>query len=234
MKCKKFKEKIILHLYGELNEKEGVELENHIKECTECSQDFLYTKKVFKALDDAKEEEPEADWEKCWQGIDTHVPEKSRRQRSPFLSPQWVYAAATLLIVFVLGAIFGRHLFFPAQKSSLQPVISQNSMDFALKEYFEEIKPILVEYANYTSSNGEENTIVLDKEVINNLLIQNFLLKDIITKTNPSLVPFMEDLDIVLREVSNLKRGDKQTASLIKELIHEREILFKMEILQKI
>jgi len=234
MKCKKFKEKIILHLYGELNEKEGAELENHIKKCTECSQDFLYTKKVFKALDDAKEEEPEADWEKCWQGIDTHVPEKTRRKRSPFLSPQWVYAAATLLIVFVLGAIFGRYLFFPAQESSLQPVISQNSMDLALKEYFEEIKPILIEYANYTSSNGEETTIVLDKEVVNNLLIQNFLLKDIITKTNPSLVPFMEDLDIVLREVSNLKRGDIQTPSLIKELIHEREILFKMEILQKI
>lgn len=234
MKCKKFKEKIILHLYGELNEKEGAELENHIKECTECSQDFLYTKKVFKALDDAKEEEPEADWEKCWQGIDTFVPEKPSRQRSSFLSPQWVYAAATLLVVFVLGAIFGRHLFFSGQKSSLQPVISQSSMNLALKEYFEEIKPILIEYANYTSSNGEETTIVMDKEVVNNLLIQNFLLKDIITKTNPSLAPFMEDLDIVLREVSNLKRGDKQTPSLIKELIHEREILFKMEILQKI
>jgi len=29
-----------------------------------------------------------------------------------------------------------------------------------------------------------------------------------------------------------MKRGDKQTPSMIKELIQEREILFKMEIFQ--
>jgi len=162
------------------------------------------------------------------------VHEKLRRQKSPFFSPRWVYAAATLLIVFALGAIIGRYLFFPGQDPSLQPAISQNSMDLALKEYFEELKPILVEYANYTSSEREENTIIMDKEVVRSLLIQNFLLKNIVAETNPSVMQFLDDVDIVLREVSNLKRGDKQTPSLIKELIHEREILFKMEILQKI
>jgi len=59
-------------------------------------------------------------------------------------------------------------------------------------------------------------------------------LKSIVAKTDPTLVQFLDDVDIVLKEISNLKKEDRQTPSLIKELIHEREILFKMEILQKI
>ena len=69
MKCKKYEEKIILHLYGELDEREREELENHINECRECSLDFDYTKKIFKALDENKEDIPEANWEKSWKEI---------------------------------------------------------------------------------------------------------------------------------------------------------------------
>lgn len=232
MKCKKCKEKIILHLYGELNEKENVELENHIKECPECARDFAYTKDVFKALDDAKEEAPNADWEKCWREIDSSVQVRSRKQKSFFLAPRWVYAAAALLFVFVLGALIGRFWFFPAQESLLEPGISQGSMNLALKEYIDDLKPILIEYSNYTTSNQGEETILMDKKIVRGLLIQNLLLKDLVAKLNPSFIPLIEDLDIILKELSNMQTGDRETPSLIKELIHEREILFKIEILQ--
>lgn len=232
MKCKKYKEKIILNLYGELTEKEREELDAHIKECPECSKYFVYTKKVFKVLDDAREEAPEANWEKCWQGIGSHAYERSRRQPSFLFFSRWVYAAAALLVVFVIGAIIGRFWFSPSQEPPLQPEISQSSIEPTLIEFLEDLKPVLVEYANYTSSEKGEDTIIMDKEVARSLLIQNLLLKSIVAKTNPLLVQFLEDVDIVLREVSNLKKGDKQTPSLIKELIHEREILFKMEIFQ--
>ena len=91
---------------------------------------------------------------------------------------------------------------------------------------------MLVEYANYTSSEKGEETILMDKEMARNLLIQNILLKSIVAKTDPTLVQLLDDVDIVLKEISNLKKEDRQTPSLIKELIQEREILFKMEVLQ--
>jgi hypothetical protein len=161
MKCKKCKEKIILHFYGELNEKEKVELENHIKECPECARDFAYTKDVFKALDDAKQETPDADWEKCWREIDSSVQIKSHKQKSFFLAPRWAYASAALIIVFVLGALLGRFWFFPSQESPLDPGISPGSMNLVLKEYFDELKPILIEYANYAASNEGEETVLM-------------------------------------------------------------------------
>jgi hypothetical protein len=232
MKCKKCKEKIILHLYGELNETEKADLEKHIKDCPECARDFAYTQNVFQALDDAKQETPDADWEKCWREIDSSVQDEPRKQKSFFLAPRWVYASAALIIVFVLGAFIGKLWFFPAQESPLGPGISQDSMNMALKEYIDDLKPVLMEYANYAASNGREETVLMDKKFVRGLLIQNLLLKDLVAKSNPSFIPLIEDLDIILKELSNMQTGDREMPSLIKELIHEREILFKIEILQ--
>ncbi len=231
MKCKKYKEKIVLYLYGEINESEKVEVETHVKECPACLEDLEYTKTVFKLVEDNKEVAPEANWEKCWREIGAGTQVEPRKQKSFLLAPRWVYAAAALLLVFVLGALIGRYWFFPSQESPLEPGITQGSMNLAMNEYIDEIKPILIEYANYTTP-VEEETIVIDKEVVHNLLIQNLLLKDLIAKSDPSLIPFLEDLDIILKELSNMRRGDELTPSMIKELIHEREILFKIEILQ--
>lgn len=74
----------------------------------------------------------------------------------------------------------------------------------------------------------------MDKEVARNLIIQNILLRRIVAEKNPTALQFLEDVDIVLKEIANLKSGDQQTPSLIKELIEQRGILFKMEIFKKI
>lgn len=231
MKCKKYEEKIVLYLYGELNENDKAELESHVKECPACLEDLEYTKKIFMLVDDNKEEVPEANWEKCWREIGTSTQVEPRKQKRFFLAPRWVYAAAALFLVFVLGALIGRYWFFPTQEYALEPEISQASMNLALNEYIDEIKPILIEYANYTTQE-EEETIIIDKKAVRSLLIQNLLLKDLIAKSDPSLIPFLEDLDIILKELSNMRKGDELTPSMIKELINEREILFKIEILQ--
>lgn len=232
MKCKKYEEKIILYLYGELDESDKAEVENHLKECPACLEDLEYTKKVFKLVDENKEEIPEANWEKCWREIGTGTQVEPRRQKSFLLVPHWVYAAAVLLVVFVLGALIGRHWLFSPQESPLESGISQGSMNLALNEYINELKPILIEYANYTSPEKGEETILIDEKILRSLLIQNLLLKDLVAKSDPSLAPFLEDLDIILKELSNMQKGDELTPSMIKELIHEREILFKMEIIQ--
>ena len=232
MKCKKYEEKIVLYLYGELNESDKAELESHVKECPACLEDLEYTKKVFKIVDANKEIAPEANWEKCWREIGAGTQVEPHKQKSFLFAPRWVYATAALLLVFVLGALIGKYWFFSPQESPLEPEVSQGSMNLALNEYIDEIKPILIEYANYTSPEKGEETILIDEKIVHSLLIQNLLLKDLIAKSDPSLIPFLEDLDIILKELSNIQKGDELTPSMIKELIHEREILFKIEILQ--
>lgn len=235
MRCKKFKEKIILYLYGELDEKEKADLESHIKECPECKQDFEYTREVFKVLDDTRPEPtPEANWEKCWNGIGAGIHKKPRKEKSFFMFPRWVYAFGAVFIIFVMGIFLGRFAFHPGQSPVLQAGITKDYLDFTLKEHIENLKPVLIEYANYSSSDQEEGTITIDKEVVRSLLIQNILLKRIIAKKSPPAEELLEDVDIVLREISNHKKEDIRTPSLIKDLIYQRDIFFKMETLQKI
>lgn len=231
MSCKKYEEKIVLSLYGELNEKEKEELEVHIKECASCAKDLAYTKEVFHVLDEAgKEEIPEAEWERSWQKIDIAIPAKPKKEKRLFLFPRWAYAAASLAVVFILGIVFGRFWFFPGQPAGFPIEASENYLQYTLNEHFDELKPILIEYANYTSSEKGEESVIMDKEVAQNLILQNLLLKRIIAKTNPSAAQLLEDVDLVLREIANLRKEDKQTPSLIKDLIHQRGILFKMGI----
>jgi len=236
MRCKKFKEIIILDLYGELSEEEKSDLESHLQECAECSRDLEFTRKVFQAVEYSKKAEiPEANWNKAWQGISSAFEEKPKRQLSLLLFPKWAYAAAAMVFVFALGIIIGS-LWFPGlQKGPLPQKAPLVSMDQSLRQHFESLKPVLVEYANYSPAEERNGTIPIDKDILESLLLQNYLLKRAMAKrNNSSLEELLDDVDLILRDIANLRNGDKPTLSLIKDTINQRDILFKMEIYEKI
>lgn len=231
MACKKYKEKIVLHLYGELDEKEAKKLIDHIAQCAECAEEFAYTKKVFQVLDETKTDDiPEANWEKCWDTIDVGIQGKERKKKSFLLYPRWVYASAALLIVFTVGFFLGRIAFLqPGKSSPVQLEGRQSAMYPSIQEHFESLKPVLLEYANYTAS-PENGTITIDKYIIRSLIIQNILLKRLIADEDPSLKEILEDVDLVLREIANQEGDDVHTLSMIKELIQERGIMYEIEV----
>ena len=103
-----------------------------------------------------------------------------------------------------------------------------------LANHLESIKPILIEYANFTPDRSEDRSVLIDEKLVKGLLIQNILLKKILEDAHPELQPFLDDLDLVLKEISNVDPKDKNRFLMIKDLIHEREILFKTEVLEKI
>jgi hypothetical protein len=234
MKCKKFKEQIVLYLYGELSEEERQALEQHLKTCSACSQDLAYTQSVFNLIDEADTQEaPEARWEKCWEGIHTEIQQPPRRRRRFVLSPAWAMAAAGIIMIFALGIFIGR-FWVPSQPSPLAPMgISSAYTRLSLQEHFDNLKPLLIEYSNYSGTMTGDASMRIDREIVRSLLIQNFLLMRMVAEDNPTTAQLLEDIDLVLREITNMERSDRQAPSMIKELIHQREILFKIDILQK-
>jgi hypothetical protein len=245
MKCKKCKEDIVLLFYGELADKDKGKVMEHIKGCPECAEEWESTKGVFTLLDEAKEKStPEADWERCWSAIQKDTverPKGERRQREEkerqfFMRPGWIYAAASVVVIFVLGVFIGRFwLTSDVQTAAVPGIQASGSSEYikqSLYEHFETLKPLLVSYANYSAEENGRETITLDKEIVRNLLIQNYLLKKLVVESNPQAGEILEDLDLVLREIKNMPSDDKWASSQVKELIHEREILFKMDILK--
>jgi hypothetical protein len=233
MRCKKFRQKIVLYFYNELKDKEKTELESHIQECSRCAQEFAQTKKVFTILDETRKQDiPEADWEKNWDTIDSHIRQKPTTQKKYIPFPRWAYAGAALLFILVVGIFIGKFWLPSSGKFSGAPTVSQAYIEHTLKQHLEELKPILIEYANYSASENERDTVVMDKRVAHSLLVQNLLLRNIVGDSHPTLIQLLDDVDLVLKEIANLKKEDKQTPSLVKDLIHEREIIFKVEVLK--
>jgi len=247
MKCKTHREQIVLYLYGDLTDREKTELEDHIKGCAECAADLAYTREVFQILDDTKVESvPEANWDKCWSTISMDISDKAkkRERKKLFLIPGWAYAGAALILIFVLGIAIGR-FWLPSQSQTAvadgaaatteqQMGVTPQYVQQSLNDHFENLKPLLVEYANYTNEGNGKETVTVDKEILKNLLIQNYLLKKIVAESDPSAQEILEDLDLVLREIKNHRSDDTSASSLIKDLIHERDILFKMDVLKTI
>jgi hypothetical protein len=99
----------------------------------------------------------------------------------------------------------------------------------SLQDHFESLKPILVEYANYTES-PENGKIAIDKRIVKSLIIQNILLKRLIAEEDPAMKEVLEDVDLVLREIANQEGDDAHSLSMIKELIQERGILYELEV----
>jgi hypothetical protein len=230
MTCKKYREKIILHLYGELNEEDTNKLMEHVKECVDCAKDLSYTEKVFHVLDKTKSTKvPEAQWEKCWNTINTEIEKKQKKQKNFLAFPKWAYATAALIFVFVVGLYIGRIAFLPSQSTRVPLEGTQSALNPSIQEHFESLKPVLVEYANYTGTE-ENGTITIDKELVRSLIIQNILLKRMIAEKNPSVKQLLEDVDLVLREIANQEDGDAASLSMIKELIQQRGILYEIEV----
>jgi hypothetical protein len=235
MKCNKFRENIVLDLYGELDNKEKAELEEHIQACAECAKDYEYSKSVFQALEDAETEDiPEPAWDSNWGKINLAIRDKPKPQPLFGLSPKWTYAAAGVTLVFVLGIFTGRFWLPQKQAGPISAELSQEYIQRTLAQHFENIKPVLVEMANYTAQENGNVTVLLDKAAMENLIIQNILLKSLISGKNPTAVQILEDVDLVLRELANIDEGDSGTKSMIKKLIDDRKILVNMKILQQI
>jgi len=233
MSCKKHREQIILYLYGELTEADQHELEQHVQNCPACARDLEYTRSVFGVLDDAGQEDvPEAGWERCWSRINTGIqsptPAPSPKPRG-HLFPRWVPAAAAVLVIFALGIFLGR--FWPGSRTPTPTAASQQSLEFSppsLQEHFDNLKPILVEYANRAADDPESTDIQVDRRFIQSLLVQNFMLMRMAAQNNPEAADILEDIDLVLREIKNLEPGDPDTPRMIRALIEQRDILFKI------
>lgn len=247
MKCKRCKEDIVLLLYGELADKDKGEVMAHIEECPACAEEWESTKRVFAVLDETKgESAPEADWERCWDAIQTDMEKgarvnehkKTKRERRFFMRPGWIYAAASVVVIFVLGVLIGRFwLASDTQIATIPEMQTLGSSEYikqSLNEHFDTLKPLLVSYANYSAEENGRETITLDKEIVRSLLIQNYLLKKMVAESDPQAGEILEDLDLILREIKNMPSDDKWAPSQVKEFIHEREILFKMDILKTI
>jgi hypothetical protein len=231
MRCEKFKEKIILYLYDELDKKSSGELKNHVKKCPECAKELEYTQKLFELVEETQKEDiPDANWEKCWSRINEKVSAPQKKTKKHFWHfPKWAYTTAALVCVLIIGIIMGRRAFTPGFKANLTAGETKGVFYLSLQEHFDDLKPLLTEYAHYREDKGK-GAVTLDRKVAEDLLIQNILLKRMAAEKNPTARQLLEDIELILREMTNMGENGTATPLKIKEYINNQGLLSSIEV----
>jgi hypothetical protein len=240
MTCRKFKKDMVVNIYGELNGKKRRRLEAHLARCASCREEFELTRKALSSLNKAPAgPAPEIDWERNWRAIEAGLEPTGRRPRFLPALPRWVYAPVVVAVLFILGLAVGRY-WWPWRPASPPPfevntrAISPAATQTLLSKYFEDVKPILLDYAHNGAKPGSEGFLLAEKEMVRSLLVQNVLLKRALARKNPTLAGLLDDLGMILTEIANLQGQDTTTSESLKDVINERRILSRMRRLEKI
>lgn len=234
--CKNYEKQMVLYIYGELSQPEWFDLENHLKECPGCAEQFEKFKKTREAVELNRRSIPSPDWSRSWTLIYNRLHRRSPAvpRRRLVLSPTgWAVLSSALAAVFVLGILVGKFWLFSPGKSMLPEFQPAAYLSSVLQRYVEDIRPILIEYANYTPDRTGSGHLLVKGRMIDDLLMQNRLLKKRLSDDKSRyLLELLEELEMILTEISNLTRSDPRSLSLIREIIEERQILFKMRMFQ--
>lgn len=240
MKCKQAKKLVVLDLYGELKEPSRPQLQEHLDHCPECRAEFDLTRKVFAVLDECDPAaEPAADWNRAWDRVQAGISAPPAR-REPGRVPawRWAYAGAGLVLVLAAGIFIGKYAFppssIPAGTQAAAVPATPNGIRPAFAAHLEDLKPILLDYAHFVPGKKSGQKTFVDADILRGLVLQNILLRRKLVEKDPAAADLLEDLDLVLKEITNRGTNDPQAPARIRDLIEQRDVLFKMEIMKKI
>lgn len=232
MKCLK-KHVIMAYMDKEIPERKNRKIAAHLARCPVCREAY---EKMRQDVDLVMESMDLLNPRVIPTGI-TVTPKKIEKKSwsKKFFIPvpgwwDWRVALTGSLFIFILGIFVGKYFISPSPRNMLVRLESPEHLHFVLQEHFENIKPVLIEYANFSVSEEGSMDILLDKEFVSGLMKRNRLIKEHIPRDrNTYLKQLLDELEVILREISALTKEKPESLFYIKKMIKEKEILFKLE-----
>jgi len=231
MKCNDFENNIILFLYDELSESESLRLSEHLDSCTSCREFLAEHKKMFSDITESSAETFTPDWDEYWSNIKRSVKRTEKKRWSFFPFPSGAAAFAMSLLILAGGIFIGR--FFISSPDTDSPVFKKTSNHLYVQYYFEDIKPVMLDYANYSIPAAGGNGGPVDKEIVTDMLNRTRLLKrHVSTQNEPYLASLLEELELILTEIKNTAPGEKESIRSLQGMIRENDIHLKIDLLK--
>lgn len=232
MKCKDIEEKIILDIYGELEESEKVKLYDHLDSCQVCQAGFKEIMSLFNTLESEVENDIQPRWGYYWGNILNRIRPEKTRKKFARISPRWGVTFAGFVLCLILGFFIGKiFLQPPQQKKSTGVFKGRMNYQMVLGDYFEDMKPIMVDLANSDFSEKPAKEGPVDKEIIASMLMQTRLLRRRLSdQDDPYLKGLLSDMELILMEIDNINPGDKSAIQLVQDEIKKKGIPIKIEL----
>jgi hypothetical protein len=252
--CKKIKDLMVNALINksECSETEHRELQAHLKVCARCSEEYKKLAGLMTVMD--KRQQPqmsEAFWDNYYSRLEEELDALEeqeipavkasgrRRWLGGFdLKVRWLLYPAAAVVILVVGFAIGQYLSLTPGNNIVDTAISSmRQLSPAVAQHFDNMRPLLLDYSNYSPQEtraAPEETVMVEKSTVQKLLLENQLLKRMVAKEkNITVKQLMDELELILIEVSNSEASDEETRRAVQKLIKENDILFKMKVLNK-
>jgi hypothetical protein len=237
IKCHKIEKIMGLYLFNELAEQKRAAFEGHLQTCPVCSAQWAQFRQTQAFISAAQAPMPSPDWDRSWQVIRKNLVEHRERQqgRERVIVPalRWAGVLVGGVVIFLLGLWAGARVKGTVAGSKAPGAIVSPYIAREFQEHMENLKPVILEYANYWRSAGRPLDLPVAKEQVIRLLVQNQqLLCQIPGENNRDMQQLLNELNVILTKIAMITWDDPDSLSAVKKMIRQKGLLFKMEALR--
>ncbi len=227
MNCEEAKNMMTVGVFGTLKSEEKAMLDEHLGNCPSCARLFEKAKASWTPMD-VPDDGSHPDWEKSWDVIAARALPRRKAWRFLGVPGQWAVAAASLLVVFILGYIAG-HRFLQSPAGPETSFLAASDDSSPLLRYAESLEPVLIDFLNRGEAERPPQFSDLAQNILRTMLTETRLLQALAASSrNPELGAFLEEMETILLSLANLNPGDRDSANALDRTIRALRIQSKL------
>jgi hypothetical protein len=251
-RCEEYQDLFVDHLYRELQGTHKQELEEHLKSCTQCAEEYGKFSATLKMMNRRERPEPSAEfWLRFNERLQDRLTDVSRkpsvetaRRASSGKIPEWWWKAAAALLLVGFGIIIGRYYSgrsisgpeFVQQKPSIAVPSHQASFDPETRRFLERSEILLVGLVNLDTESEDAYMpeLTAQKRISQDLIQEAAVLKTRLKGSDQRrLRRLVSDLELILLQIANLEaKSDLPEIELVKSGVDRKGVLLKINLEQ--
>ncbi len=217
MNCKEFKTALVLRLLEPLPREMLTEIDGHRAVCRKCAARFEKAGRLpvfLRREGEAPRSEPESSWPAVLARL-----EEGRIRRLRFFRPKVLWAVAGAAGVFLAGIVIGIGVFRSDRSGLGQAAIPHENI---LQAYVQRLDHLLVDFQVKGEIPAPADVIEFEKRMTTELRQDTALLKEVARLASQSaLVEILDEIDVLLVNLSYLQSGDRDAADQMRRIIRE-------------
>ena len=243
--CQKFEDRFVDALYGELDPSNQQAVDEHLKECSRCSELFASMQKTLNIMDSREHPElPEEYWNQYDQSLQKRMADakpQNVRWHSFGKIPGWALKAAAAFILVGVGVLIGRYYTAPEQKIA-QPLprivtpVQRASMDPETKRFLDRSQVLIIGIVNMEpeEDGSYPADLTAQKKVSRDLIHEASVIKTNLKGPDKRrLNELVSDLELIMLQIANLEtEHDQPEIEMVKSGVDRKGVLFKINLEQ--
>lgn len=245
--CVRYRNLFIESFYNEIEPDNLKILTDHLKQCSECRNEYNKMKSVLDVMSKKKNDDPEhAYWESYYERLvkrikcDTSIEqEKKTARRISGIIKQWSYRIIGAAAMIAIGVFIGyRYHEQPrpvdSDNGESARLIEQTTLTAKTTRYLERSKILLLGIVNFNYNRIDPSTIdfsyqqKVSRDLINDAGV---LKKELKESDKIRLLTLVSDLEMILLQISNYeKQFDIPAIDLIRSGVNNQGILMKINL----